>query len=1152
MLPSFINFHLAKFFYLLMTENHLSQFQPAGQYTKGKKMKKFLPVVLIVAATLSFWSSNSYAALSTVISSRTAGAGDTAAGTGTSFDNLGAWVLTVNAGDTLASTGAVGISVNTSSNGGAFGGTVTFLGASTVSGTIGSLNSSVLAVNAGAPTTTVTFASDVFANTTSVTGTGTLAFSGTLSGTSPNGAGLLTFTGDGTVTLADTKNITVSAGITNGGAANSITGTLRSLGTSTIVNQVGTAALALREVSGGVAAKTTTFSSDVFALTTTITGAGTITLSGNLTGTAAGLSSVAFIGDGTLTLADAKNINVSGGITNLGAAASTTGTFRSLGTSTITGQVGTAALALREVSGGVAAKTTTFSSDVFALTTTITGAGTITLSGNLTGTAAGLSSVAFIGDGTLTLADAKNINVSGGITNLGAAASTTGTFRSLGTSTITGQVGTAALALREVSGGVAAKITTFSSDVYALTTSITGTGTMIFNGNITGTAAGLSSVNFIADGGLTIADNKNITVSGGIRNTGAANSLQGNLLAIGTSTISGQVGTAALALTTIRAGGAAETVTFASDVYANTTSVTGTGTIAFSGSLSGTAAGLSLLDFAADGTVTLADTKTISVSGGITNATTNQGTLILAGTHTITGAVGSTTAGLRQITLSSSTAATTTVFGTVKATNFSLGLNTLATTVITLPASGTIATTANSGTAFGKITSTGAATLGGSGTVAVTVGGYIPNGASLVVIDGTGGTAISGGLSVTSTSPNVTFAANSAAAADLTLTATRTTTATTSTNSTAVATAINSAGTPTGDFATALGAIDALTTSAAVDAAYKTMDPVVNAGANAASFDQVSQSLGTVTEHLSDIRSGTAGQAGVSTGDEWKDAGWWVKGFGTHADQGTRSGINGYKANMWGTAVGTDGLVTDNTRIGLAGSYASTSVDNKGEAGGTDIDSYQGTVYVSYDDPSPWYADGAFSFTWNSYDGTRNILIGSAVSRTAKSSPDGQQYTGLLDIGYVWKNMDMEKGQEWDITPMAGFTYSHLNIDRYTETGAGDLNLAVSSQGYDLAQSSLGVKLSRPYKNSSGTYVPEIHGNWLYDFVGDKVATTAKFTGGGSSFDTRGAAPAQSSFDVGAGLTLYEGNMSVSLVYDFEIKSKYTSHTGQAVLRYKF
>jgi outer membrane autotransporter protein len=44
------------------------------------------------------------------------------------------------------------------------------------------------------------------------------------------------------------------------------------------------------------------------------------------------------------------------------------------------------------------------------------------------------------------------------------------------------------------------------------------------------------------------------------------------------------------------------------------------------------------------------------------------------------------------------------------------------------------------------------------------------------------------------------------------------------------------------------------------------------------------------------------------------------------------------------------------------------------------------------------------------------------------------------------------------ITPIASLQASHVKVDSYTESGAGDVNLRVKSQDYDFVQSRLGVK----------------------------------------------------------------------------------------------
>ncbi len=829
------------------------------------------------------------------------------------------------------------------------------------------------------------------------------------------------------------------------------------------------------------------------------------------------------------TTADGQDIT--GALVPAGAA---TGTLTFAGTSTSTAAIGTGAsnnVGIMNLNGS--AKTVTVAASSFVAETNFGADGTLSLNSgvNLTGAVEGVG--ATNNRGTLTLSG--------------------------GSQTISGQVGTDATHnLKIVNAGANSATSTFSSDVFAVTLNQTGTGNIALNGNYAGI------LNYAANGTTTLADAKSLT--GSVTNTtGAA---LGTLTLSGTSTVSGVIGTsAATGLTTINAGVAGKTATFSSEVHATTLSDTGTGNIALNGNFTGA------LAYAADGVVTLATGK--NITGAVTTGGTNRGTLTYAGTSTTGGAIGATGAANRltavnvngavslahnifATTATVNTGGTLTLTGnrTIEGTNFTLagtgildlGANTLTNTgIYTQGANNTLRVTLNSSSVFGNIASSGNAALT-TPAISVTVSGALTPGAALKILDGAAGGTNGQAVTVTSSSPHYTFTGTNSAG-DITITPTSTSSAvTTSANSTSVAAAFDgTSGTATGDMATVQNAVTALTSNAALDAAYAQMDPTANSATSSVGFTQVSQSLGTVTGHLADVRG-----AGISSGDEWKDAGIWVKGFGTYADQGTRSGIQGYKASMWGAGGGIDGLVYDETRVGFAGSYASTNVENKGEPGGTDVDSYQGTVYLGYDDPSPWYVNGAFSFTWNSYDASRAIVF-TGVDRTANASYQGQQYTGLLDLGYVWKTTKIEKGQEWDITPTAAFTYSHLAINSYTETNAGDLSLHVNSQGYDLAQSSLGAKVSRPYKDVTGTYVPEIHGSWLYDFVGDPFTTAATFTGGGASFTTRGAAPAQSSFDVGAGLTFYsKGNISISAVYDCELKSKYTSHTGQATVRYNF
>ncbi|MDD5644763.1 MAG: autotransporter outer membrane beta-barrel domain-containing protein, partial [bacterium] len=342
------------------------------------------------------------------------------------------------------------------------------------------------------------------------------------------------------------------------------------------------------------------------------------------------------------------------------------------------------------------------------------------------------------------------------------------------------------------------------------------------------------------------------------------------------------------------------------------------------------------------------------------------------------------------------------------------------------------------------------------------------------------------------------------------------------------------------DMMTVLGQLDQLTSQTAVQDALSQVTPSVDAGVMDANYTTLSLFQENVTDHLADARSG------VAAGDPFRDVDIWVKGFGNYLDQDKRDHIDGYKAHTLGTTIGADFLVTDQIRTGVCGGYAYSKIDSKQlNIGDTDIDSYQGTLYGGYDG-GPFYIDVAGSFAYNKYEGSRNINFG-GITRTADSDYDGQQYSAYIGGGYTFETNGLE------ITPMASLRYIYLYLDDYTESGADALNLKVDSQDYDMLQSGIGARFAYPIRNADMTFIPEIHGMWLYDFIGDSQQATSTFTGGGASFKTDGADPAQNSFDIGGSLMLIMTNkLSLLLSYDFEVKEDFTGHSGSVTIKYSF
>jgi outer membrane autotransporter protein len=352
------------------------------------------------------------------------------------------------------------------------------------------------------------------------------------------------------------------------------------------------------------------------------------------------------------------------------------------------------------------------------------------------------------------------------------------------------------------------------------------------------------------------------------------------------------------------------------------------------------------------------------------------------------------------------------------------------------------------------------------------------------------------------------------------------------------------ANTATGDMAFVLGALD----SSGDPAGAKQMQPTVNNGPIQASFGTVSQYTNTVLNRIGQVvaaRTEGIGMTGISTGDETAQSGVWAQGFGSYLHQGATGASQGYTADVWGISFGYDRHLFQNMIAGFSGAFARNNVTTNDVNTRTDADSYQGSLYGSLAKDA-WYLDAIASFAYNRYDASRHIVF-AGIDRTAKSDYGGYQYSGYFEGGYTFKASGLL------LTPLVSVQAMRLNLDDYTETQAGALNLKVDRQRYNLFQTGVGAKVAYPVSKKNLKITPELHAKWLYDFAGDAQQATSTFTGGGASFVTTGFEPPRTSGNIGAKLTIMtESNWSVSLNYDFEMKQDFYSHNGWVNLRYEF
>ncbi len=1089
-------------------------------------MKKFLSLIVTLAVIFSV-PVPSFAAVQDVSANVNINANGKADGCNFTADKT----LTVTAGSTVNSNG-VNPDAITNSKGSANAGTVTFNGKSTVTGDIGQAgNGAIKQINLSPSAINKTVTVDQGAGTGNVS-VQDMAFTANFTGSE--------------FALGDGVNLTVGNNISNTSGTDGI-GVLAFSGASTVV------------VGGDIGGNSGTDA--LYRLRND--GTDNVSLTADNIYVSNGLR---FANDGTFTLEDGTD--VTGGDTT---SADDEGTLILKGTSSISGAVGlVAGNRLHEVQGGFTGGISTFGGATNAYTATVMGTGTINFQGNFNGT-----TLNFLADGTVDMNTGKNITA-----DVTTAADNSGTLSFRGASTVTGNVGAsgAALKLIETGTNLTGKTVEFTGDVFAAT------------------------VNFAKNGTIAIADTKNMTAA--ITTTtdnkgtlaGATTSVNGYLE---TSTFTGQIGTAAATLKEIKAGDSGKTTTFQNDIFVTTLSVRD-GTVNLNGNLTGT------LTFDNDGLVQVADGKNV---GKVTTGTDGTGTLTFLGATTTGGNIGTVgpvthlkavnfngTTNLGHsvradtITIASTTASTVTLSSSVNMNGdlvlngagavLDIGLNTLnvnGTGTYTQNAGSALRVTI-SGTTAGTIAADGVATVNAGDSLTMKVSGYVPNNTAVNVLTGV---ALGGGITapatVVSSSAMYTFAATTNAGKDtLTVTATRANSFSgiasgTGSGAGEALDSLAASGTATGDMLNVINTLSAMGSTGEIADAIETMTPDTSSGTMQSSQAIANMFFGSVSNRLGFIRRGIA-QAGLSTGDMFHGAGFWIQGLGSHVKQDARKGIEGYQANVFGTTIGADKLLTDHVRMGLAGGFGFANVDSKTAGSpGSDIDSWQGMVYGSYDSLSQnsgdevkrgpkggvrnpgedsWYVDGMVGFTENNYDNRREVFL-PGDSRVAKADSHGQQYSTRFETGYTFVT---EKTKAFEFTPFVSLGYSYLYMNKYKEDGAGALSLRVDGEGFNQLEQGLGTKFAYPIEcKKAGTFIPSVKAAWLFDYMNDRYESTATFGGGGPSFETKGAKPARNGCLIGGEIAfLNKGNMTVTGNYDLELKDEYQSHTYYGTVRFDF
>jgi uncharacterized protein with beta-barrel porin domain len=468
----------------------------------------------------------------------------------------------------------------------------------------------------------------------------------------------------------------------------------------------------------------------------------------------------------------------------------------------------------------------------------------------------------------------------------------------------------------------------------------------------------------------------------------------------------------------------------------------------------------------------------------------------------------------------------------------------------TQTANGVFQTGASSVSSYGKLVVTGTADLSASNKVDVKVsaGDTLANGNVLTSVL-SAGTLTAGTLTVTDNSAMWDFTGTVNGNA-IDLTTEQTLTFADAVGGGAVAPAA----------AGVAGALDAIQEAGATGDMQAVLDTLGSLGSANEIGQAVSQLMPGFSGGGAQVALGLAGSSGsqvvsermsggqgLSSGDPlFKDRMVWAQPFYSWTDQNERKGVAGYTADSHGLALGADGKVNEQWRIGAALSLAKGEVDGDSPVtrNNLEVNTYQLTLYATDQLSKATSLNLQAGFGVNDNDSSRHIVFG-GLDRIANG--DYTSWHTLLDAELEHRYTVSEKAS---VASYLRAQYTYVNVEDYTETGAGAINLHMDDNNEDSLVLTVGGRGA--YAFTEQTKLTG-HLGAGYDLMASQSSVTASFAGGGPTFVTEGLDPASFVLQGGLGLEMLTANgLTVTARYDVDGREDYTNQVASLKFQMPF
>jgi len=275
----------------------------------------------------------------------------------------------------------------------------------------------------------------------------------------------------------------------------------------------------------------------------------------------------------------------------------------------------------------------------------------------------------------------------------------------------------------------------------------------------------------------------------------------------------------------------------------------------------------------------------------------------------------------------------------------------------------------------------------------------------------------------------------------------------------------------------------------------------------------------------------------------------WAAGFGgsqsTSGDVGL--GSNGTTSRIAGTAVGADYLFSPDTLAGfaLAGGGTSFALNNF-STGRSDF--FQAGAYVRHTE-GPAYITAALAYGWQDITTNRTVTI--AGTDQFRAEFNANAYSGRIEGGYRFI-------APWvggvGITPYAAGQFTTFDLPAYAETaivGTPAFALNYGARSVTDARSELGLRSDKSFAIQNGVMTLRGRLAWAHDFDPNRSIGATFQALPGASFVVNGARQASDSALTTASAEMrWTNGWSAAATFEGEFSSVTRSYAGKGAVRY--